>query len=108
MSNEKRNIQTVRDAIDGIDRELLRLLAERRKCSIEAAKAKEVEPDWFRDKSREEQLLADRVEVGARHGLDSHYVTSVFHDVVEDSIRIQEEYYHGRGRSREGCPDPRG
>ena len=96
MSNEKRSIQTVRDAIDGIDRELLRLLAERRKCSIEAAKAKEVEPDWFRDKSREEQLLADRVEVGARHGLDSHYVTSVFHDVVEDSIRIQEEYYQDR------------
>ncbi len=56
MSNDKRDIQSVRDAIDGIDRELLRLLAERRKRSIEAAKAKEIEPDWFRDKTREEAL----------------------------------------------------
>ena len=102
MTRDKRDIQPVRDAIDKIDRELLRLLAERRKRSIEAAKVKEVEADWFRDKTREEELIADRVEVGASHGLDSHYVTSVFHDVLEDSIRIQEEYYQDRANEGPG------
>ena len=48
MSNDKargRDIREIRDDIDALDKELLTLLGERRKRSIEAAKAKEVEPD---------------------------------------------------------------
>ena len=96
MSNDKargRDIREIRTDIDALDKELLTLLGERRKRSIEAAKAKEVEPDRFRDKNREQELLADRIQLGQKLGLDSHYVTSVFQDVVDDSIRVQQEYY---------------
>jgi chorismate mutase/prephenate dehydratase len=90
------DIRSIRSRIDGVDRELLRLLGERRKCSVDAAKAKEVEPDWFRDKAREEQLLADRIRAGKELGLDSHFVATVFGEILEDSLHLQQEYYQGR------------
>src|SRR5262245_7012969 len=89
-------IQEIRREIDGIDREVLRLLGERRKKSIEAAKAKEVESDWFRDRAREEQLLSDRIGVGRGLGLDTHFVATLFEEIVEDSLRVQLEYFQDR------------
>ncbi len=89
-------IQQIRGEIDSLDREVLRLLGERRKKSIEAAKAKEVESDWFRDRAREEQLLSDRIGVGRSLGLDTHFVATLFEEIVEDSLRVQLEYFQDR------------
>jgi len=97
-----RDIREVRDDIDALDKELLTLLGKRRKHSIEAAKAKEAEPDWFRDKNREEELLANRIQIGQKLGLDSHYVTSIFQDVVDDSVRIQQEYFQQKANDGPG------
>jgi chorismate mutase/prephenate dehydratase len=100
MSEQKpesvKAIQDIRREIDAIDAELLRLLGERRKRSVEAAKAKEVEPDWFRDRAREEQLLSERIGVGRRLGLDTHFVATLFEEIVEDSLRVQLEYFQDR------------
>lgn len=90
------DIHEVRHQIDAIDRELLRLLSERRKKSIEAARAKEGEADWVRDRTREEQLLADRIQVAKELGLDPHFVTNVFEDVLDDSLRVQQEYFQSK------------
>ena len=89
-------IQEIRREIDALDREVLRLLGERRKKSVEAAKAKEIEPDWFRDRAREEQLLSDRIGVGKSLGLDTHFVATLFEEIVEDSLRVQLEYFQDR------------
>jgi chorismate mutase/prephenate dehydratase len=89
-------IQDIRREIDSIDREVLKLLGERRKKSIEAARAKEVESDWFRDRAREEQLLSDRIGVGRSLGLDTHFVATLFEEIVEDSLRVQLEYFQDR------------
>ena len=89
-------IQEIRREIDALDREVLRLLGERRKRSVEAAKAKEIEPDWFRDRAREEQLLSDRIGVGKSLGLDTHFVATLFEEIVEDSLRVQLEYFQDR------------
>lgn len=105
MSDDKatrRDIRKIRDEIDKLDKELLVVLGERRKRSIEAAKAKEVEADWFRDRNREQELLANRIQVGQTLGLDSHFVTGVFQDVIEDSVRIQQEYYQERANEGPG------
>jgi chorismate mutase/prephenate dehydratase len=91
-----RAIQDIRREIDTIDREVLKLLGERRKKSVEAAKAKEVESDWFRDRAREEQLLSDRIGVGRSLGLDTHFVATLFEEIVEDSLRVQLEYFQDR------------
>jgi chorismate mutase/prephenate dehydratase len=90
------DIQSIRREIDSLDRELLRLLGERRKRSVDAARAKEIEPEWFRDKAREEELLADRIRVGRELGLDSHFVSSVLGEILQDSLRVQQEYFQDR------------
>jgi chorismate mutase/prephenate dehydratase len=89
-------IQAIRAEIDSVDKELLKLLGERRRRSVAAAKAKQAEPDWFRDRAREEELLADRIRSGRTLGLDSHYVASVFGEILDDSLRVQQEYFQAR------------
>ncbi len=102
MSEMERNLEQtkaiheIRRAIDSIDHEVLKLLAERRRMSVDAARAKEIEPDWFRDRAREEQLLSDRIGLGRSLGLDTHFVASLFEEIVEDSLRVQLEYFQGR------------
>ncbi len=96
------DLQSIRNDIDRVDEKLLRLLSERRKKSIEAAHAKQSEADWFRDPNREQQLIAERIAIGQKEGLDSHYITSVFQGVIEDSVRLQQEYYQERVNEEPG------
>jgi len=96
------DIGSIRKEIDELDRELVRLLGERRKRSLKAARAKEVTADWFRDSNREQEMLAKRIQLGQDHGLDSHYVTSIFLDVLDDSVRVQREYYQDRANKAPG------
>jgi chorismate mutase/prephenate dehydratase len=106
MSDDKasrRDIGVVRAEIDALDKQLLTLLGERRKRSIEAAKAKESESNWFRDEAREQELLANRIQIGHELGLDSHYVTSVLQDVLDDSVRVQQEYFQERANEAPGA-----
>ncbi len=104
MTDEAKHpdIQSIRKEIDELDAELLRLLGERRKRSVTAARAKEVEADWFRDSAREQRMLAARIQSGQDHGLDAHYVTSIFLDVLDDSVRVQREYYQERANKDAG------
>jgi chorismate mutase / prephenate dehydratase len=99
-------LQKIRRRIDSVDRELLRLLGERRRGSVQAAKAKAVEPDWFRDKAREDELLADRIRVGKDLGLDSHFVASLFGEILDDSLRVQQEYYQERVNASDDRTSP--
>lgn len=43
----------------------------------------------IRDKSREKELLTKLVELGKKAGLDSYFVTKVFHEIIDDSIQLQ-------------------
>lgn len=91
-TSASRTIEEIRREIDGLDARLLDLLAERRARSLQAARAKEVETDWLRDETREASLLADRIELGREHGLDAHYVSRIFREVLDDSLRIQQDH----------------
>ena len=87
------SLKAVREEIDHIDRAVLQLLAERRKKSLQAAHAKESQSDSFRDEVREEALLVARIQAGREVGLDSHYVTGIFRDILDDSLRVQQEHF---------------
>ncbi|HXV65191.1 MAG TPA: prephenate dehydratase domain-containing protein, partial [Vicinamibacteria bacterium] len=91
-----KDIASVRRQIDALDRDILKLLGERRKRSVEAARAKEKEPDWFRDRAREAELLANRIQEGKAYGLDSHLVATLFAEILEDSLWQQQEYFQKR------------
>jgi len=95
--------EELREAIDRLDAEFVRLLAERRKLSAEVIRTKDASGNPLRDVRREESMLAERIQMGRASGLDAHYLTRVFHEVIEDSVRLQQSYLLNReGEGREG------
>lgn len=86
-------LRQIRGEITRIDEQILSLLAERRRLSHAVAATKDVNTAVIRDPSREEDLLVNLVQAGRQKGLDSHFVTRVFHEVIDDSVRIQQEYF---------------
>ncbi|MCT8870153.1 chorismate mutase [Shewanella xiamenensis] len=85
-----------REQITQLDNELLSLLAERRRLSLEVARSKEVDVRPIRDTQREKELLARLVTAGREKGLDAHYVISLYQSIIEDSVLNQQAYLHGR------------
>jgi chorismate mutase / prephenate dehydratase len=85
------DIEMIRDDIDRIDQDILKLLAERKAHSLRIAKEKEVHDRPSRDPSREEDLIADRIASGMDHDLDAGLVNRVWREIVNDSVRIQQE-----------------
>jgi len=94
-----RNMEPVRERINRIDQQIINLLAERRKCSTQAVEAKEQGWSHLRDRQREENLLADRTCAARSCGLDSHYITKIFHEIIDDSIRIQQQHSQMRANA---------
>ncbi len=91
MADDPNSIGELRQRIDAIDTRVLEALAERRGTSREiiAAKARGEAP--LRDATREKRLLLDRIRRGEAVGLDGPYVTRVFHQIIDDSVRLQQE-----------------
>ncbi len=86
------DITQIRDDIDRIDADILKLLAERKAHSLRIAKEKGIHDRPSRDQLREEDLIADRSASGMGHDLDSGMVNRVGREIVNDSVRIQQEY----------------
>ncbi|MCS6190877.1 chorismate mutase [Shewanella baltica] len=89
-------LNQTREQITNLDNELLALLAERRRLSLEVARSKEVDVRPIRDNQREKELLARLVKEGREKGLDAHYVISLYQSIIEDSVLNQQAYLHGR------------
>jgi len=87
MSNP---LDSLRDKITTIDSELLELLARRRGLTNNVAETKIQHHIPVRDQKREEQLLIRLIKQGKAVGLDAHYVTQLFHVILEDSVLNQQ------------------
>jgi len=85
-------MKEIREKITELDEQLLKLLADRRKLSIEVIKYKELTSSPIRDKDREEELLSTLIKDGKKVGLDANYITKVFYEIIEDSVRLQNHY----------------
>ncbi len=79
-----------RNEIDDVDRSILEGLALRRKLLQKIIHAKDRLDAPIRDTLREEQILGDLIVRGRDLGLDAHFVTRVFHEIIDDSIRSQQ------------------
>jgi chorismate mutase/prephenate dehydratase len=95
------DIVQIRDDIDRVDAEILKLLAERKAFSLRMAREKGLHARPSRDMSREEDLISDRINSGMSHDLDSGLVNRVWREIINDSVRVQQEFL---GRS-ESAPD---
>jgi chorismate mutase / prephenate dehydratase len=88
-NNNSLGLEKLRQQIDEIDERLLELFANRRQISAEVIKAKAESATPVRDFEREEQLLRERIATGGQLGLDRHFITKIFQEIIDDSVRTQ-------------------
>lgn len=80
----------LREAITAIDTDLLHLVSKRRHLTNQVAETKITHHIPVRDQKREEQLLVRLIKEGKKVALDPHYVTQLFHVIIEDSVLNQQ------------------
>ena len=86
-------LDDLRAQIDDIDRNVLRALVERDRVVSEVARRKSEKGDGkVRDPAREESLIARLTSEGQEAGLDGFYVGRVFRELLDHSVRLQQEH----------------
>ncbi|GAA3538429.1 hypothetical protein GCM10022394_17590 [Zobellella aerophila] len=83
-------LDEIRTQISRLDQELLTLLAKRKALSLDVARSKLENPKPIRDQEREQTLLVALINQGRQLGLDAHYVTQIYHTIIEDSVLSQQ------------------
>ncbi|WP_133407321.1 prephenate dehydratase [Parashewanella tropica] len=93
MTETTYSLDDIRLRLNELDDELLSLLSERRKMSLEVAKSKVQTAKPVRDAVREQQLLVKLINAGKdKYELDAEYITKLFHTIIEDSVLLQQSY----------------
>lgn len=92
MTDEKQNLNDVRVKINELDNNILDLLAKRRKLSLSAIKAKANNDIALRDRKREQELLKEQLKYGKHIGLDAQYISRLYHEIIDDSVKLQTSY----------------
>ncbi|WP_234494467.1 prephenate dehydratase [Vibrio maritimus] len=93
MTDTNYSLDDIRLRLNELDDQLLQLLSERRKLSIEVAKSKVETSKPVRDAAREQQLLVKLINNGKdKYELDAPYITKIFHTIIEDSVLLQQVY----------------
>jgi chorismate mutase/prephenate dehydratase len=96
------DVEKLRKDIDRIDEQVLKDLAARRELTNLIIQAKAEEHLPLRDARREEELLAHVIRKGREQGLDAHFITRVYHEIIDDSVRSQQLFLQ-RDANREGA-----
>ncbi|HEX6220719.1 MAG TPA: prephenate dehydratase domain-containing protein, partial [Acidimicrobiia bacterium] len=93
-SNEQADsqLESLRTEVDRIDDGILGLLSERRKVARHIAAEKRKAERPFRDDTREEQLLIERLAAAGRYELEPDLVSRVWEQIMADSLRVQFDY----------------
>ena len=86
------SIEELREKINNVDAELIDLLAKRRGLSKEVILDKNDKENPIRDEKREEELLKSLIKLGKKKGVDQHFLTKVFYEIIEDSVRLQQSH----------------
>jgi chorismate mutase / prephenate dehydratase len=89
MSHE--NLATLRKSLDDIDTVIVSALGERARLSRQVASAKAGDEGQVRDVDRETALLQHRSAYGERVGLDPAFVRRIFREILDDSLRRQQD-----------------
>ncbi|MEM6571133.1 MAG: prephenate dehydratase [Planctomycetota bacterium] len=99
-------LDELRAALDGVDRRLIEALARRQDLVREITALKAGSETPLRDRAREEEILTRLGDLGADAGLDRHFVTRIFHEVLEQSVRRQQEALVARDNPARGADHP--
>jgi chorismate mutase / prephenate dehydratase len=97
-------LEIIREKITDIDNQILSLLANRQQLTAQVAETKITQHIPVRDQKREEQLLVRLIKQGKQVGLDAHYVTQLFHVIIEDSVLNQQAILAARANPGSTLP----
>ncbi|MBN1638986.1 MAG: bifunctional 3-deoxy-7-phosphoheptulonate synthase/chorismate mutase [Ignavibacteriales bacterium] len=89
---KKISFEKIREEINSVDNKILELLSQRRNLSEEVVKIKEVSDKPIRDEKREEDLLIKLIRTGKKLGLSSHFITKIYQEIIEDSVKLQQKH----------------
>ena len=89
MTNQ--DLAALRKSLDDIDAVLVSALGERARLAREIAQVKAEGDGPVRDADREAALLQHRSAVGERLGLDPAFVRRIFREILDDSVRRQQD-----------------
>lgn len=86
-------LDDVRAELDQVDQRIVAALVDRERLVMEVARRKAMKGDGrVRDSVREEALLGRLAVEGQRAGLDGFYVTRIFREIIDHSVRLQQEF----------------
>jgi len=96
-------ISEIRESINALDSRLLALLAERQDLSKMVVEAKQsASPSSsIRDENREREIIRLRIDEARPLGLEAHFVTKLFHEIIGESVRLQQDVLQ---RNLNGAP----
>ena len=94
------DLATLRERIEAVDREIIRLLAERLKIVEGVVEAKLAAASPFRDREREESLIARLRAIATEAGIDAHQIERLYRVIMDMSVAHQEQAV----RDREDVP----
>jgi chorismate mutase/prephenate dehydratase len=88
---QKGDLTALRQRIGEVDRAIVEALAERRRVVAGVASAKADQTGHLRDVGREEEHLGRLVALARDSGVDAWFVTRLFREIFDDSLRYQQE-----------------
>ena len=88
-NNDGRSLDDLREAIDGIDEQIVSLMAERQKVVKRVTEIKKARNLPVYHPSREEDLVSNRRSQGARAGLDPDFIEVLYRVILRQS-RIEQ------------------
>lgn len=89
-------LERLRRQLDEVDTRIVEELAARQRLVEEVGQLKSSGDDELRDSSREEAMLGRLAAHGRGAGLDGFFVTRLFRDIIDHSIRRQQEHLLNR------------
>lgn len=100
------DLGALRAQLNDIDARLVAALAERQRVVERVGRLKTHGTASLRDVDREEQLLTRLVKLGRAEGLDRHFVTRIYHEILEQSVRRQQEQLLARDNPERRAEQP--
>lgn len=92
MTNQ--DLAALRKSLDDLDAVLVSALGERARLARDIARVKGDGDSPVRDTDREAALLQHRSQFGERLGLDPAFVRRIFREILDDSVRRQQDALH--------------
>jgi chorismate mutase/prephenate dehydratase len=94
------DLGSLRDRIEAVDRQIIKLIGERLTIVEDVAEAKLASASPFRDRVREETLIGRLREMATQAGVDPHQIERMYRVIMDMSVAHQEQAV----RDREDVP----